>query len=132
MSWPTPSLFTKVTRAPRATTMSFGDTPAEVIVIVVVPPAGGGVGGGGGFGDGDGAGVGSFGESPPPQATTASDEPMVRVRAARLAAQMRARHVEHLRESRQWKNHSLPRGRLRGCRASGAALLTRRGPLREV
>ena len=50
MSWPTLSLFTKVTRAPRATTMSFGDTPADVMVIVVVlPPAGGGAGGGGGM-----------------------------------------------------------------------------------
>ena len=109
--------------------MSFGDTPADVIVIVVVPPAGGGVGGGGGFGDG--AGVGSFGESLPPQATTASDEPMVRVRAARLAAQME-RGMSSTSENRDCGSHSLPRGRLRGCRASGAALLTRRGPLREV
>src|SRR5215207_9749492 len=86
MSWPMASLLTKVTRAPRATTMSLGDTPAAVIVMVVVAP-GAGLGEGAGVGDGDGEGVGAPGESPPPQATMASDEPTVRVRAARVAAQ---------------------------------------------
>jgi hypothetical protein len=38
--------------------------------------------------------------------------------------------MEHLREATV--ENSLPRGRLRGCRASGAALLTRRGPLTAV
>ena len=85
MSWPTASLLTKVTRAPRATTMSFGDTPAAVMVMVVVA-LGDGLGDGVGVGAGAAFGDGAPGESPPPQETTARDEPMVRVRAARLAA----------------------------------------------
>src|SRR5688500_16629843 len=106
MSWPTPSLLTKVTRVPRATTSSRGETPAAVMVIVA-PPAGGGVGAGAGAGDG--VGEGALGESPPPHETTASDEPMVRVRAARLAAQS-DRGMRTSDGATVEKTHSLPRG----------------------
>ena len=64
MSCGTASLFTNVTRDPRVTTMSFGDTPADVIVIVVVAV---GFGGGAGFGDGLGDGDGPPGLLEPPQ-----------------------------------------------------------------
>src|SRR5690554_6916469 len=84
MSWPTLLSFTNVTREPRGTTMSRGDTPAAVIVMVVVPP-GDGPGDGDGDGDGDGEGDGSDGESPP-QETTDRLAVMVSARAARLAA----------------------------------------------
>src|SRR4051794_41967391 len=86
MSWPTPSLLTKGTRAPRATTMSFGATPAAVMVIVVVEvgPAGGvGVGGGGGVG----VAVGASGV-PPPHETTAREKGGGRGRGGRLAGPM--------------------------------------------
>src|SRR6188474_1040383 len=110
MSWPTPSVFMKVTRAPRVTTMAFGDAPAAESVIVVVavgPPGGGGLGLG--VGAGAGAGVGASGLLSPPHETTASDEPMVRVRAARLAAQME-RGMSSTSGNRDCGSHSLPRG----------------------
>src|SRR5688500_11051309 len=81
MSWPTASLLTKVTRVPRGTTRSFGDTPAAVMVIVV-PPLGAGVG----AGVGDGVGEGAAGELSPPHEATVSDVARMRDRAARLAA----------------------------------------------
>ncbi len=106
MSWPTPSLLTKVTRAPRETTMSFGDTPAEVIVIVV-EPAGGGAGR---------RRVGSRcrrGRRLVRRiAASASDDGERRTdgqgQGGQAGSPNGARHVEYLRKSRLWKPLAAP------------------------
>ncbi len=68
--------------------------------MVVVPPAGGvGAGVGAGLGEGDGDGASGL---PPPHETTASEPEMVKVKAARLAAQME-RGMKASRETRRWK-----------------------------
>ena len=127
MSWPTPSLLTNVTRAPRATTMSRGDTPAAVMVMVVGAA---------------GRGRGRRGRRRAWARATATGRPgcrlrtrrrrarpeMVRVRAARLAAQMRTRHEGPPEKRDGGRSTRCPGGGCGDCRASGAALHTRRGP----